>query len=282
MSGLSRNTIDKFYTSPAVVSQCLARFAEEVKIGDDDLLLEPSAGGGAFIAGMKQLGETRFYDLQPEHPEVIQQNYLELDHSLFLKKVVHSNVHPVVHPVVHVIGNPPFGRQSSLAIKFIRKSAEFATTISFILPKSFKKPSYQAKIPLCFHLITEFDLPQNAFLLAGKPHDVPCVFQIWQRRDTPRAVDEKQEPQGYEFVKKEENPDLCIRRVGYYTGKVDAEIESKSVQSHYFIRFTERDGIAEKVKRLENLEFAGKDDTVGARSISKGDVIKELNRKLIQ
>jgi hypothetical protein len=274
MYGLSRDTIDKFYTSPAVVSQCLARFTEEVKISPEDLLLEPSAGDGAFIAGLKALGaETRFYDLQPEHPEVCQQNYLELDTSLFSKKVSGK---------VHVVGNPPFGRQSSLAIKFIRKSAEFAATISFILPKSFKKPSFQAKVPLCFHLLAELDLPKDSFLLSSKPHDVPCVFQIWERRDTPRDKEVKEEPQGYEFVKKEENPDLCIRRVGFYTGKVDTEIDSKSVQSHYFIRFTDRDDIDGKVKRLENLEFGGKDNTVGARSISKGEVIKEFNTKLIR
>ena len=36
---------------------------------------------------------------------------------------------------IHIIGNPPFGRQSSLAIKFIKKSVEYCDSISFILPK---------------------------------------------------------------------------------------------------------------------------------------------------
>ena len=49
---------------------------------------------------------------------------------------------------IHIIGNPPFGRQSSLAIKFIKKSAEFCDSISFILPKSFKKDSLKKHFPL--------------------------------------------------------------------------------------------------------------------------------------
>ena len=48
---------------------------------------------------------------------------------------------------IHIIGNPPFGRQSSLAIKFIKKSCEFCDTLSFILPKSFKKESLKKHFP---------------------------------------------------------------------------------------------------------------------------------------
>ena len=69
----------------------------------------------------------------------------------FLKYFPHSNT----FNKIHVIGNPPFGRQSSLAIKFIRHSAKFCNTISFILPKSFKKDSMRNKVPLDFHLIHE-------------------------------------------------------------------------------------------------------------------------------
>ena len=94
-------------------------------------------------------------------------DFLKLDYLKFSNKNV------------HIVGNPPFGRQSSLAIKFIRYSALFSKSISFILPKSFKKDSLQNKVPLNFHLLCQVDLPKNSFLVNEKEHDVPCVFQIW-------------------------------------------------------------------------------------------------------
>ncbi len=67
----------------------------------------------------------------PEHDEIIKQNYLELNYTKMREDF----------NKIHIIGNPPFGRQSSLAIKFIKKCCEFSNSISFILPKSFKKES---------------------------------------------------------------------------------------------------------------------------------------------
>lgn len=222
-SGLERDTTDKFYTSPQAVNLCFQAFQEEVKVSPDDILLEPSAGNGAFIEPLSRFGvKCLFYDLYPEHPSVVKQDYLTL---------------PNPSGKIHVIGNPPFGRQSSLAVKFIRKSAEFASTISFILPKSFKKQSYQDKIPRRFHLLREIDLPEDSFLLAGKPHHVPCVFQIWERREVDREVEEKQTPVGYTFVKKGDTPHISFRRVGVYAGNISREFENKSEQSHYFLRF---------------------------------------------
>lgn len=40
---------------------------------------------------------------------------------------------------VVVVGNPPFGRNSSLAIRFFNKAACGAEIIAFIVPRSFKK-----------------------------------------------------------------------------------------------------------------------------------------------
>ena len=66
--------------------------------------------------------------MEPENDEIIKQDYLEFDFNL-------QNS----YKRIHIVGNPPFGRQSSLAIKFIKKSCEYCDSISFILPKSFKK-----------------------------------------------------------------------------------------------------------------------------------------------
>ena len=128
--GLARNTIDKFYTKPNIAKLCTNALKKHIKINSTDLIIEPSAGNGAFIDELKMLTcEHRFYDIEPENEEIIKQDFLEFDYSRY--KETYSKI--------HVIGNPPFGRQSSVAIKFIKKSCEFCDDCSFILPKSFKK-----------------------------------------------------------------------------------------------------------------------------------------------
>ena len=129
-TGLKRNTIDKFYTIINIVNKCIELIKENIDIKENDLCIEPSAGNGSFITAIKSLFRNYiFYDIEPENNEIIKQDYLEVDLTTSLKDF----------NKIHVIGNPPFGRQSSLAIKFIKKSCEYCDTISFILPKSFKK-----------------------------------------------------------------------------------------------------------------------------------------------
>ena len=130
-----------------------------------------------------------FYDLEPEHNEIIKQNYLTLDNPI-----------TTTTQRIHLIGNPPFGRQSSLAIQFIKKSAEYCDSISFILPKSFKKDSLQKHFPLSFHLIHVYDIPENSFIVDNQAHNVPCVFQIWTKKEFPRVIAKKLVPRDFRFV----------------------------------------------------------------------------------
>jgi len=264
--GLHRNSIDKYYTSEEVVIKCMKEIEKHLDIeAANDLCIEPSAGNGAFISRIDKLfNNALFYDIEPDHLEIKKQDFISLniDISNFRK--------------VHVLGNPPFGRQSTMAIKFIKKACEFADSVSFILPKSFKKESMQKHFPLNFYLIHEWDIPFNSFIVDGKPHDVPCVFQIWEYRKEPRDPIEKLSPKGYKFVKQTENPDLSFRRVGFKAGEISSDTENKSHQSHYFIKL--EDDINEtKMKELKNINFKSKDNTVGARSISKQELIKEFN-----
>jgi predicted RNA methylase len=264
-TGLHRNTIDKYYTKSSVVDLCLNLVKKYLTIGMNDLIIEPSAGNGAFIQGIKLLSNHyRFYDLEPEHSEIIQQDYFEYNNILGS------------YNKIHVIGNPPFGRQSSLAIKFIKKSCQFCDSISFILPKSFKKESLKKSFPLNYHLITEMDLPESSFLVNGKERDVPCIFQIWEKNATERVMDQKLEPFGFQFVKKEDKPDISFRRVGVNAGKIDTDISKKSTQSHYFIQFTNGQSIQDNLSKLSTITYDF-DNTVGAKSISKPELISKFN-----
>ena len=149
-------------------------------------------------------------------------------------------------------------------------------SISFILPKSFKKSSMKHKIPLRFHCIHEVDLPENSFIIGKKKHDVPCIFQIWKKKEQERHIEEKLYPIHYIFVKKDENPDISFRRVGVYAGKIDRRIDDKNSQSHYFIKFDQQ-LTPELFNNLSNIIFLHSDDTVGPKSISKQELIKEYN-----
>ena len=268
IKGLKRNIIDKYYTKNDVVHLCLNFVEKHVKINTKkDIIIEPSAGNGSFIPGIKSLCRNfEFYDLEPENDEIMKQDYLLYDFDI-IKKTFDK---------IHIIGNPPFGRQSSLAIKFIKKSCSFGDSVSFILPKSFKKDSLKKRFPLNFHLIFEIDLPDKSFLVDDVEHNVPCIFQIWEKKTINRVVLKKLEPIHFLFVKKTENPDISFRRVGVNAGKIDREIDEKSIQSHYFIKFTNRKSTTENIKKLSTIVYDF-DNTVGPKSISKQELIFKFN-----
>ena len=262
-TGLKRDTIDKYYTKPDVVDLCIKNLPFKIK--STDVIIEPSAGNGTFIGALQSLSDnTFFYDIEPEHKLVEKQDFL-----LFK---------PPNGERIHVIGNPPFGRQSSLAIKFIKKSCSFASTVSFILPKSFKKDSLKNKFPTHFHMILEIDLPKNSFMVNEINHDVPCVFQVWEKKSHPRLVPEKLTPHGFTFVSKTENPCVSIRRVGVYAGKASCIIDDKNIQTHYFLKFDDKSKkYPDIVDKLNEIEYSESFNTVGPKSISKQELIFKVN-----
>ncbi len=264
MSGLTRNTIDKFYTCDTTVNICSVLLQQHLFIDPkNDIIIEPSAGAGAFIPAIKSLSQNYiFYDTHPEHCEIHTMDYLETQP-------------PTGYSQCHVIGNPPFGRQSSIAIKFIKKSCMYCDTISFILPKSFRKISNERHFPGEFHKICDYELPQNSFTLNSTTFNVPCVFQIWERRHFPRYIQPKQPPYLYKFVKKTQTPDISFRRVGVYAGRISRSHKC-SEQSHYFIKFdfTLSDELYDELKKIE---FESSENTVGPKSISKQELIVKYN-----
>ena len=269
-TGLKRDTIDKYYTNPEIVVDCKVHIQKYINIGENDLIIEPSAGNGSFIKIIKELSKNyKFYDLLPENKEIVKQDFLLLDIEEIIKP----------YNKIHIIGNPPFGRQSSLAIQFIKKCCSFADTISFILPKSFRKDFYKAKFDKFLHLEYENDIPENSFIVNYHKRDVPCIFQIWQKKNIERRMPDKIEPINFKFVKKQEIHDTSIRRIGVNAGKIDIKTEDKSIESHYFIKFTNNKSIEDNIKSLENIKFVF-NNTVGPKSISKQELIKEVNKYL--
>lgn len=245
--------LDKFYTNQGIVNHIL----KTLNLDEYETIIEPSAGDGSFSS---KIEKCIAYDISPESQNIIKADFLELE--------LDTNPSTTL-----ILGNPPFGKQSSLALKFIKKSCLHADTVAFILPKSFKKKSYKDRIPLTHTCIFEEDLPNNAFLVNGEEYAVPTVFQIWKKLELPRIKEPKKTTEDFIFCKKSENPDIAIRRVGWYAGKVFESID-QTVSSFYFIKC--KKSKKEIITLLSSISWDNiKNNTVGIKSISKGEIIEK-------
>jgi len=242
---------DKFYTKEEIAIKLI----DLLNINEYCLVIEPSAGNGSFSKNINHENLISL-DIDPEDESISKMNWFDFTYEKKGK--------------VLVIGNPPFGNQGSLAFGFIKKCDDLCVdTIAFILPKSFKKDTYKNKIPEYYHLSKEIDLDDNSYTLLNNNYSVPSVFQIWNRhKDKRQRVNLKTKSNLIEFVKKQDNPDYSFRRVGYYAGRIYSDFDSKSEQSHYFIKSTDR--IREF---LEKYEWEH-NNTSGPRSIGKSEIIK--------
>lgn len=298
-TGLNRNIIDQFYTNTNISKKCIDITLNYLKIDKNiDIILEPSAGDGSFSDYFNMNNYNLYsYDLYPKKDYIKKQNFLELDETIFNNKKVHT------------IGNPPFGKQSSTARKFIKKLCKFSDSISFILPKSFRKDSYQKSFSLNFHLIYECDIEKNAFIIDNKIHDVPCVYQIWIKKDFNRPEKLIYKENGFKFIKKpqtmileydinnkpikkknvfNEIPDFAILRAGggKNCGKISLNYNDGIKcypEAWYFIKLDNkynniyiRDIFYKKYNEINWYD----DSNVGARSINKQKFIKNINEIL--
>jgi hypothetical protein len=258
------NMKDQFYTNKNVAKSCIKCIIDLLPFTSDYIWVEPSAGNGSFLHNIPTSFEKIGLDLEPKATDILKQDYLKWK--------------PPSNKNIIVFGNPPFGRQSSLAKAFISKSCEFAKIIAFILPKSFTKPSMYNAFDLKFHLIHSVELEKNSFIINDSAYDVPCVFQIWKKNDTNRKIEEKTNPVGFEYVKPDEKYHIAFRRVGGLAGKCYGNDGSEfSIQSHYFIKFNDNvvSYIDTIIKKINSHTFPS--NTLGPRSLSKSEANVVIN-----
>lgn len=258
---MSKYGLDKFYTKPEIVDWCL----NTIDYKKYDLVIEPSVGDGAFYSKLNHHNKIGV-DLKPELGPI---NEL---HNVITHDFLTWQLNEFPYPKnILIIGNPPFGRNGSLALKFIKKGCEMNADIAFILPKGFKKRSVYDKIPLNYKKIIEIDLPHNSFYFNGQDYDVPCVWQIYKKSEIIRHKEKKIIPKHFDFVDKK-NANLAIRRVGGVAGKVFTDV-NVSESSHYFINSKYKEILLNKI----NTTLFSTNDTTGPRSISKNELIKVLD-----
>ena len=276
-TGFTRLNIELFYTRSEVAKFCYDKFKEVLGNNlkfDTDLVIEPSAGTGEFAdLIMNDFDNVNCYDIHPKRDYIVKQDFTLLDFSSINEKLENNEI-----TNIHYIGNPPFGRQSSLLKIFIKLCCSNAKTISFILPKSFKKYSMYKAFQENYHCIYSYDLDENSFYLPnGSAHNVPTIFQIWEHKPIARTKPVLMNPCGFKFVGLECNPDFSFRRVGIYAGTLDTDV-IKSIQSHYFIKLDDNMKNKKNIlfQQLKNITF-DTNNTVGPKSISKPEVIEKYN-----
>jgi hypothetical protein len=165
----TKRKVDKeqYFTSSDLVKRCMDLIERHVDFNSCSLVVEPSAGDGSFYNAIPQGIAKIGLDIDPKCDGLVKANFFEWTPQDVQGRVI-------------VIGNPPFGQRSSLAIRFIEHAATFADVIAFILPRSFNKYTFQNRVPVNFSLIDSFDCDEF-YRVDGTPAKVNCVFQIWKK-----------------------------------------------------------------------------------------------------
>ena len=264
----NENGLDQFYTNKDVALKCYYKLTELINMDDFDVHLEPSAGSGSFFNIMdntKKLG----LDIAPNNKDIHRMDFFEYK--------------PEQHKKYLVVGNPPFGRVSSLAVKFFNKSANFANCIAFIIPRTFKRVSIQNKLNLDFKLIYNEDLPLTPCCFTPKM-TAKCCFQVWIKTETKREkIVYDKTHNDFTFLKHgpkdtnnqptpPENCDFVIKAYGGKCGEIiDKNLEVLRPKSWHWLKSNIDIEILKD--RFKQLDYSMSKDTVRQDSLGQQELI---------
>lgn len=248
---------DQFYTCDSVAKACMRRlygYLDHQNPYYEYFFIEPSAGRGAF-SRLLPPGSLAF-DIDPQCDSIERMNFFDARLPNYEGTVV--------------VGNPPFGRNSSTAIKIFNHAARRADTIAFILPKTFQKDSVVRRLNPNFCLFREWPIPDDAFIFDGKRVTVPCVFQIWRRGfQLRRARRYPTTHSDFDFCKSSE-AHFGLRRVGANVGKIHHDF-GQSESSNYFLK-AKHSQVEEILSAIDFRPIASR--TAGNPSLAKTELIK--------
>ena len=262
-----KNIKDQYYTKESIAKKCVKRIIDTFQNLETYQWIEPSAGNGIFLKALPDGFDKVGIDIDPKSPEIKQGNFLDWSPNTRKKRLF--------------FGNPPFGRQGSLAKSFIKHASLYADIIAFILPRSFVKPSMSRAFPLNFHCIHSEEIQKDAFEVNTIEYDVPCIFQIWEKKANKRTLEDSIKETGYQYVKNGQPFHIAFKRAGGLAGKCYPAGEADyNHHYHYFLKLDDVyipyiNTILEKV----NLHIFPS-NTVGPRSLSKSEANEVLNKIL--
>jgi len=264
-------SLDQFYTNSECAKNFFNIIQSQFDLASFDYIVEPSVGNGVFY-NLFDPTKRIAIDIDPKIDGAIQMDFLKWD------CLVRGNI--------ITIGNPPFGKNSNLAVDFFNHSATFSNVIGFILPKTFRKNSFVKQLDKSFHLVYDDDVPKNSFVFNGKPYDVSCCFQIWQRQENPRqaikVLDATKTRDYFEFVE----PSACdfiVQRVGVKAGQIIIDQKDKYTTKNFFYIKSKHETT---LSIFQSIDFNKvKHNTVGYPSVSKKEIfelfLQALNSRVI-
>jgi hypothetical protein len=261
--------LDKFYTLPECSKKCIDKTCELYDIERWDLIVEPSAGNGSFfnqIQSDKKIG----IDLLPDNENIIKQDFFDY-------------YPPPNKEDILVIGNPPFGRVSSLAIKFFNHSAKWASVIAFIIPRTFRKISVQNRLDDRFHLVYDEEIPNKPCCFTPEM-SVKCCFQIWEKKENKRDLIELPKTHNdWQFLKLGKrdstgqptpplNAEFALRAYGGKIGDIKTEglNELRPKSWHWF-----KSNIDKKIliDRFMQLDYSNSVNTARQNSMGRSELV---------
>jgi len=269
-TGVREAGLDQFYTIPAIAKQCIQHVGNRYRWSNWGLVVEPSAGNGSFLTQIpteKRIG----MDLSPQHPDIIRQDFFEY-------------IPPDMDAPILVIGNPPFGRICSLAIRFFQHAAQWADVIALIVPRTFRRISVHNKLPRSLHLTWDEDIPSEPCSF-DPPMAAKCCFQIWERKFHARpfiklpTTHPDWEFMGLGPADKRGQPtppigaDFAIRAYGGACGEiVETGLENLHPKSWHWI--SSRIDRTVLCNRFRSLDYTVSQDTARQNSIGKGELVR--------
>jgi hypothetical protein len=265
-----KDGLDKFYTKVNISKMCIDELKNEYNLDIFDLIVEPSAGNGSFLNQIEHKNIIGM-DICPENDRIIKKDFFEYEPENKYKKIL-------------IIGNPPFGKISSLAIKFFNHASKWSEVIAFIIPRTFRRVSVQNNLNLNFHLIKDINIPDSPCSFEPSMA-VKCCFQIWIKKEIKRnkinlelehkdmiflslgPKDEKNQPTP------PQNADFALRAYGGKCGEIIEEnLDKLRPKSYHWIKSNINKNIL--IERLKNLDYSISVNTARQNSIGKGELIK--------
>ena len=265
--------LDKFYTIPSFAKKCIETTFELYNKDTFDYIIEPSAGNGSFYNQL-DFEQKVGIDISPENENIVQMDFFHYKP-------------PINKTNILVIGNPPFGKSSSLAIKFFNHAANWTNLIAFIIPRTFRRPSVQNKLSKKFHLVYDADVPLSPCCFSPRMM-VKCCFQIWEKKGS----EEEERPFiklptthiDWDFLRlgpmdanmqptPPEGADFAIRAYGGKIGVIQTEnLNTLRPKSWHWIKSKIKK--EELIHRFQQLDYSDSLNTARQNSMGRGEIVR--------
>lgn len=258
---VKKNILDKFYTNVETSTKYINKISNFYDWKTFDFIIEPSAGAGSFLFNIPSKNKIGI-DIEPEHDIIKKQDFF-------------TYLPPICKKNILTIGNPPFGKVSSLAIKFFNHAAKFSNVIAFIVPRSFRKNAIQNRLNNDFHLIYDDTIPIKPCCF-NPEMNAKCCFQIWERKNIKRNIIKTSLiHKDWDFInyKDIEKADFAIRAYGGRCGDIIcSDLKKLNPKGWHFIK--SNIDIELLIENLKKLDFVNSTNTARQDSIGKRELVE--------